>query len=78
GLPCMVSDADGLVENVLDQETGWVVKKRDPVLLAEKIKFVHHLETQKKQEIRSSAVGRVKQEFNLEKQNQLFLEFYQD
>ena len=30
GLLCVVSDAEGLPENVLHEKTGWVVPKRDP------------------------------------------------
>ena len=40
GLLCIVSNAEGLAENVLDGKTGWVLPKRQPELLAEKIKDV--------------------------------------
>ena len=33
GLLCIVSDAEGLPENVLHGQTGWVVPKRQPALL---------------------------------------------
>lgn len=77
GLLCVVSDAEGLSENVLDKQTGWVVPKRNPQLLAEKIKEVISLDVSKKEKIKVNAVLRVQQEFNLEKQNQNFLRFYE-
>lgn len=76
GLLCIVSDAEGLSENVLDQQTGWIVEKRNPALLAQKIKEVMLLSPTEKARIRTNATGRVQQEFNLEKQQQEFLEFY--
>ncbi len=76
GLLCIVSDAEGLSENVLDKQTGWVVEKRKPELLAQKIKEVMLLSSLEKDRIRTNATGRVQQEFNLEKQQQEFLEFY--
>lgn len=76
GLLCIVSDADGLVENVIDQETGWVIPKRNAILLAQKMADVLQLEETKAQMIKKNAMERVKNEFNLEKQNALFLSFY--
>ncbi len=76
GLLCVVSDAAGLSENVLNNKTGWVVPKQQPKLLAEKIKEVITLDEEQKQNIRRQAVERVQNEFNLEKQQQAFLAFY--
>lgn len=76
GLLCIVSNAEGLSENVLDKQTGWVVEKRKPALLAEKIKDVMLLSPSEKQKIKTNAIRRVQQEFNLEKQQKEFLEFY--
>src|SRR5262249_3263236 len=36
-LPVVCSDADGLRENVVDGETGFVVPRRNPAALAEKL-----------------------------------------
>jgi colanic acid/amylovoran biosynthesis glycosyltransferase len=36
-LPVVCTDADGLAENVLDGVTGWVVARRNPEALAEKL-----------------------------------------
>ena len=76
GLLCVVSDAEGLRENVLNNQTGWVVEKRNPKLLATKILEVIDLEENEKVKIRQQAVERVQREFNLEKQQQEFLAFY--
>lgn len=76
GLLCVVSNAEGLSENVLDNQTGWVVEKRNPVALAKKIEAVIALPSENKEAIRSAAIERVRQEFNLEKQQKEFLVFY--
>lgn len=76
GLLCIVSDAEGLSENVLHNQTGWVVPKRKPELLAEKIREVLAMNTVQKDEITAKAIQRVKDEFNVEKQTQEFVEFY--
>ncbi len=77
GLLCIVSDADGLPENVLHGETGWVVPKRKPELLAQCIREALHTSTERLLEIRQAAQRRVREEFNLEKQRREFWAFYQ-
>ncbi|MDR6966997.1 colanic acid/amylovoran biosynthesis glycosyltransferase [Flavobacterium arsenatis] len=76
GLLCVVSNAEGLSENVLDNQTGFVVAKQNPLLLFEKIKELLQLPENKKQIIGDQAVLRVQKEFNLEKQQKEFLAFY--
>lgn len=76
GKICFVSDAEGLSENVLDEVTGFVIPKRRPELLAMKIEEVLGFPEEKLERIRQQAIQRVKQEFNLEKQKNEFLEFY--
>jgi colanic acid/amylovoran biosynthesis glycosyltransferase len=76
GLLCIVSDAEGLAENVLDGQTGWVFPKRNPQLLAQKIKEIVLLSKEQKTKISTNAVHRVKAEFNIEKQTQEFVAFY--
>ena len=76
GLFCVVSDADGLRENVLHQITGYVVPKRQPILLAQSIKDVIVLNSTKKDQIIQYAIERVKKDFNLVRQKALFLDFY--
>ena len=42
GLPVVCSDADGLAQNVVDGETGFVVARRDPALLADRLAALAH------------------------------------
>jgi colanic acid/amylovoran biosynthesis glycosyltransferase len=76
GMACLVSDAEGLPENVLDGQTGWVVPKRSPQLLARKIAEVLEMSNDERNSIISNARARVEKEFNIEKQRQQFVEFY--
>lgn len=76
GMLCIVSDAEGLTENVVDQETGWVVPKRNPKRLAEKIDEVINLPKSKKSEIRMNARHRIEEEFTIEEQIEKFIAFY--
>jgi glycosyltransferase involved in cell wall biosynthesis len=76
GCLCVVSDAEGLSENVLDEITGFIVEKRNPKLLSNTILDVWHLPAEEKQKMRKNAMDRVSKEFNLEIQKQKFIEFY--
>lgn len=76
GLLTIVSDAGGLPENVLHGETGWVVPRRNPRLLADRILAV--LNTPKPDLIRisRSAMTRARLQFDLKQQKEDFVEFY--
>lgn len=76
GLLCVVSDAEGLPENVLHLKTGWVVPKRNSQLLAKTLNDIVLLETNKKEQIKCNAINRVKEKFNLDLQLEEFLKFY--
>jgi colanic acid/amylovoran biosynthesis glycosyltransferase len=76
GKLCIVSDAEGLSENVLDQHTGWVVPKGQPNLLAQKILEVMQKSNQQKEQISQKAIERVKKKFSLDLQSKAFSEFY--
>lgn len=76
GKLCIVSDAEGLSENVIDGVTGFVVAKRNPVSLAEKIQAVTKLAENEKRMMTEKAISRMKNEFTLEQQQKEFLEFY--
>ena len=76
GLLCIVSDAEGLSENIIDKESGWVVPSCNPRLLANKIKDVIRLEESEKKSVSLNAQKRVKEHFNLEKQQLEFVNFY--
>ncbi len=77
GKLCIVSDGGGLSENVLDQQTGWIVPKYSPELLAEQIKKVLLLDSFEKSKISKTAIERVRKDFNIEKQQEEFLMFYE-
>ena len=76
GKLCVVSNAEGLSENVLHGETGWVVPKYSPAALAKQIEVVLAMSGEAKELISKNAVKRVKKEFNIEKQEREFLAFY--
>ena len=76
GKLCIVSNAEGLSENVLHGKTGWVVPKLEPKLLAEQIEHVIQLPEIEKKEITEYATDRVRDEFNIEKQQKEFVSFY--
>lgn len=76
GKLCIVSNAEGLPENVLHEKTGWVVPKYSPELLAAQIEKVLLMDAEKKIRISKNAVERVRREFNVEKQEREFVEFY--
>ena len=78
GLLCIVSDAEGLPENVLHGQTGWVVPKRQPKLLANQILEILEMPEEKRQVIKETAIERVRKDFNLEKQKLEFLDFYNE
>jgi colanic acid/amylovoran biosynthesis glycosyltransferase len=76
GMLCVVSDAEGLQENVLDGQTGWVVPKRNPRALATKLSEILTLTDENKDKIRNQARARVLRDFDLKKQEQAFVDFY--
>lgn len=77
GLLCIVSDAEGLSENVLHEQTGWVVPKRNPESLADKLSEVIQLEKAITNTIRRRAMHRVQTAFSLKGQKQKFIQFYE-
>lgn len=76
GKICIVSDAEGLSENVLDTITGFVVPKRNPLSLANKIMEVLRLSEDKKNTIKMNAIARVKTHFTIQQQIAAFIKFY--
>lgn len=76
GLLCIVSDAEGLSENVLDQKTGWVVTKRQPELLAQKIINIQDMTIAEKIKTSNQAIHHVQKKFTIEQQRQAFQTFY--
>lgn len=78
GKICIVSDAEGLPENVINGETGWVVESFRPELLHQRIIDVLATEPDQLEKMRTNASERVKQQFSLEVQRQNFIRFYGD
>ena len=76
GLLCIVTNAEGLPENVLDGKTGWVVEKRNPIAIKEQILNIIISDKKDLKEIRKNAIDRVKNRFKIEIQNELFNNFY--
>jgi colanic acid/amylovoran biosynthesis glycosyltransferase len=78
GLLCVVSDAEGLAENVLHEQTGYVVPKRQPQDLARCLQTLTQTPFSNYSEMRRIASHRVKKQFDLEQQQQQFVAFYQN
>jgi len=78
GKLCIVSNAEGLSENVLNNKSGWVVPKLQHEQLAQKIIEVIEMPAEQKKNITSFAKRRIIEEFNIKKQQQEFVEFYKN
>ena len=76
GLLCIVTDAEGLSENVVNGETGWVVLKRSPEKMVEVIFSILDMSINSLNRIRKNAVNRMREVFDLELQKYKFVEFY--
>jgi colanic acid/amylovoran biosynthesis glycosyltransferase len=77
GIICIVSDAEGLSENVVDTQTGFVVPKRNPLSLSAKIAEVLNLNEVKKSEIQKNSIQRIRNEFSIDIQIEKFIVFYE-
>jgi colanic acid/amylovoran biosynthesis glycosyltransferase len=76
GKICIVSDAEGLPENVLHGVTGWVVKSFRPDLLHQRIRETMNADPAELDQMRTTASERVKSQFSLEVQRENFIRFY--
>ena len=77
GLLVIVSNAEGLVENIIPDKTGWVVKKCQPKLLANKIKDILINKKYNLDFIRINAIKRINENFDIKNQIKLFKRFYE-
>jgi len=75
GLPVVTSNADGLGENVADGVTGFVVPRRDPKALAEKMVLLAENSYTRKS-FGLAGVERVRRFFTIETQLNAWEEFY--
>ena len=78
GKLCIVSETGGLVENIVPNVTGWLVPKRNPNALANKIKEVINLSPNEKQMISIQAIERITPYFSMEEQQRKFVMFYEE
>lgn len=76
GIPCVVSNSSGLKENIINDETGWVVQKNKPTLLAGKIEEILEMSQEEILKIKSNARHRIESKFNFDCQVRLFDRFY--
>jgi len=77
GKLCIVSDSEGLSENVEDGKSGWVLPRREPELLAAKIEEVFNLPEEKLLEISQYASRRATTKFSIDEQIKGLVNFYQ-
>ena len=75
GLLIVVSDAQGLIENIVDGETGWVVSKRNASAIANKIIEISKLDSNEIRLYQSKARRRAALNFSLNDQNEKFRKF---
>jgi colanic acid/amylovoran biosynthesis glycosyltransferase len=76
-LPVVCTDADGLPENVVNGETGFVVPRRNPQALAEKVALLAR-NPELRQHLGQAGRQRVLNHFQLPHQVQAFEQFYQE
>jgi len=76
GLLCIVTNAEGLSENVLDRKTGWVVPKRSPEAITEQIIKIKNMDMLQYNKIRKNAIVRVNDHFHLNEQIKNWSNFY--
>ena len=65
GLPCIVSNAGGLKENIIHGKTGWIFKRRSVEDIIEKILYVINMDEKNLIQIINNALLRVNKEFSL-------------
>jgi colanic acid/amylovoran biosynthesis glycosyltransferase len=78
GLVCIVSDADGLKENVIDGVTGLVAERRNPESICGKLMEAINMTEPDRIRMTTSARMRIEKEFNIDRQKDLFDEFFTD
>lgn len=77
GLACIVSDAGGLPESISPHETGIMVPRRNPIQMAEAMKWFYQ-NPQKIEEFGKAGRKRVENYFKLEDQIHKFRSWYQE
>lgn len=77
GLICIVSDAQGLAENIENEKSGFVVPSRNEKALADTIIRVMNMTPQARETMGKYASQRVRKKFNINNQVNRFLKFYE-
>ena len=77
GLLCVVSNAEGLSENVIHNKTGWIVPSRQSKKLAQTLNDILNLPNEELIKFKTAAINRVREEFSLTAQNVKFQKFYE-
>ncbi|MDX1463565.1 MAG: glycosyltransferase family 4 protein, partial [Marinirhabdus sp.] len=72
----IVSNVGGLPENIEDGQTGWLFPVGDAHALAHQIQYCLELPKSEKEKVAKQAQQRVRQHFNIEKQQREFVSFY--
>ena len=76
-LICIGSNAEGLNENILNFKTGYIVEKRNPFKLYQKIKYVLNQKDEDLDKMRKNAKLHVLRNFDIKNQSQYFVSFFQ-
>lgn len=76
-LPVVASDADGLGENVMDGVTGFIVPRRDPAALADKLALLAG-DVEARRRMGNAGRERVRNYFQLPQQIAAFGRFYEE
>ena len=76
GLLCIVSNAEGLAENVQHKETAWVIPKRDSECIANQVINILNTDEKALKQIKENAGNRVRKKYNLPYQEKEFCKFY--
>jgi len=76
GKLCIATNVGGIPENIENNKTGWLVNSLEAPKLASKINEVFNLKTEENNRISINAQKRVNEHFNIEKQQQEFINFY--
>lgn len=76
GKLAIASNVGGLPENIVDGKTGWLFESQSSEALAKKIEMVLALSEIYKKTISQNTLKRLKEEFNIEKQQKEFIKFY--
>ena len=76
GLICVVTNAEGLSENVKHGETGWVIPKRIPEYISGAITEIISLNINQLNKIRQNAIERVRKNFDIKDYQDKWFAYY--